>query len=39
VPELEEPATVKERMDDLLMSVTSDRYARLRKPIGVAAKG
>jgi hypothetical protein len=35
--EAENPATVRERMDDLLVFVTSERYASLRKAIGVAA--
>ncbi len=36
VIELEDKAHVDERMDDLLTFVTSDRYARLRKQIGIA---
>ncbi len=36
--EAEDPAHLGERMDDLLAFVTSDRYARLRKQIGVAGE-
>jgi hypothetical protein len=36
VLELEDPATVASRMDDLIVFVTSDRYAKLRKQIGLA---
>jgi hypothetical protein len=35
--ELESPAAVKERMDDLVSFVVSERYANLRKQIGIAA--
>ncbi len=34
--EAEDRAHVTERMDDLLVFVTSDRYARLRKQLGIA---
>jgi hypothetical protein len=34
--ELEDKAHLEERMDDLLVFATSDRYARLRKQLGVA---
>jgi hypothetical protein len=34
--ELEEPAQAKDRLDDLLVFQTSDRYANLRKQIGIA---
>jgi hypothetical protein len=34
--ESENAATVRERMDDLIVFVTSDRYARLRKQVGLA---
>jgi hypothetical protein len=37
--EAEDPSTARERMDDLLVFVTSDRYANLRKAIGIAASG
>lgn len=33
---LEDPAQAKERLDDLLVFQTSDRYANLRKQIGIA---
>jgi polyhydroxyalkanoate synthesis regulator phasin len=33
---LEEPGTVRDKMDDLIVFVTSDRYAKLRKQIGLA---
>jgi hypothetical protein len=32
----EEPGSARERIDDLLVFVTSDRYANLRKQIGIA---
>lgn len=34
--ELEDKAHLNEKMDDLISFVTSDRYARLRKQIGIA---
>ena len=34
---MEDPSTARERTDDLLVFVTSDRYASLRKVIGIAA--
>jgi hypothetical protein len=37
--ELEAPDTVREKMDDLLIFATSDRYAKLRKQIGLSAAG
>lgn len=36
--EIEDPATAQEKMDDLIVYATSDRYARLRKQIGLAAQ-
>ena len=36
VIELEDAAHLTEKMDDLLMFVASDRYARLRRQIGIA---
>lgn len=36
---LGDPAGVEERMDDLLVFVTSERYAKLRKQLGVAVGG
>jgi hypothetical protein len=36
VLEIEEPARVKERMDDLLAFAVSERHAKLRKQIGIA---
>ena len=36
VLKLEDPATADSRMDDLLAFVTSDRYAKVRKQIGLA---
>jgi hypothetical protein len=38
VLQLEDPATVTSRMDDLIVFVTSDRYAKLRRQIGLAVK-
>jgi hypothetical protein len=38
VLEQEDKEHLKERMDDLLVFVTSDRYARLRKQIGIAVE-
>jgi hypothetical protein len=35
--EAEEPASARERVDDLIVFVTSDRYANLRKQIGIAS--
>lgn len=35
--ESENPADARDRMDDLIVMVTSDRYARLRKQIGLGA--
>jgi hypothetical protein len=35
VLELEDPSTLRERMDDLLVFATSDRYAKLRRQIGL----
>jgi hypothetical protein len=37
--ELEDPATARERVDDLLVFATSDRYAQLRTVIGIAQDG
>ncbi len=37
--EAEDPSTARARVDDLLVFVTSDRYANLRKTIGIAASG
>jgi hypothetical protein len=37
--ELESPAAQRERMDDLLEFVVSDRYVNLRKQIGIAVGG
>jgi hypothetical protein len=34
--EIEDPGSARERIDDLLVFVTSDRYANLRKQIGIA---
>jgi hypothetical protein len=34
--ELEDPATAAAKMDDLIVFVTSDRYAKLRSQIGIA---
>ncbi|MGH7271113.1 MAG: hypothetical protein ACREJ3_11845 [Polyangiaceae bacterium] len=34
---LDDPATVASKMDDLLVFATSDRYAKLRKQIGVTS--
>ena len=34
--QLEDPATADAKMDDLIVFVTSDRYARLRQQIGLA---
>jgi hypothetical protein len=34
--ELEDPRTVATKMDDLLAFTASDRYANLRKQIGIA---
>jgi hypothetical protein len=34
--ELEDPGAVRDRMDDLIVFVTSDRYAKLRRQIGLA---
>jgi hypothetical protein len=34
--ELEDPRTVDAKMEDLLVFVTSDRYANIRKQIGLA---
>ena len=34
--ELEDPSTAEAKMDDLIVFVTSDRYARLRQQIGLA---
>lgn len=34
--ELEDPAQAKDRLDDLIVFQTSDRYANLRKQIGIA---
>jgi hypothetical protein len=34
--ELEDPDTVEEKMDDLIVYTTSDRYAKLRKQIGLS---
>jgi hypothetical protein len=36
--ESEDPATVRDKMDDLIVFTTSDRYAKLRKQIGIAAQ-
>jgi len=36
---LGDPAGAEERMDDLLVFVTSERYAKLRKQLGVAVGG
>ncbi|MDB4998553.1 MAG: domain protein putative component of TonB system [Myxococcaceae bacterium] len=36
INEIEDKAHLTEKMDDLLVFVTSDRYARLRKQIGIA---
>jgi hypothetical protein len=36
--EAEDPSAARDRVDDLLVFVTSDRYANLRKAIGIAAK-
>ena len=36
VLELDDPASVDAKMDDLILFSTSDRYARLRRQIGVA---
>jgi hypothetical protein len=35
--EVEDKPNARERVDDLLVFVTSDRYANLRKAIGIAA--
>ena len=34
--EIEDKAHMNEKMDDLISFVTSDRYAKLRKQIGIA---
>ncbi len=39
VLELEDAAHLQERMDDLLVFVTSDRYAKVRRQIGIAVEG
>jgi hypothetical protein len=36
--EAEEPAAARERVDDLLVFVASDRYAKLRRQIGIDGK-
>lgn len=35
---LEEPATVEQHLDDLVVFVTSDRYTNLRRQIGIALR-
>jgi hypothetical protein len=37
--ELEDKAHLKEKMDDLLVFALSDRYAKLRRQIGIAVEG
>jgi hypothetical protein len=34
--DIEDPATTREKMDDLIVYTTSDRYAKLRRQIGLA---
>jgi hypothetical protein len=36
---LDDAAGAEEKMDDLLVFVTSERYAKLRKQLGVAVEG